>query len=211
MAEAAGRPVIGTQDIIYALEQTRPSSTNWKELRDFAFVNVKEPDMRDDDGGTKWRMPFLHKVPPFPVHVRRSEAPVSENVTEKRPEIPDHFPPFPPVHTYKRSDTKSKKRNRSENSSHSASKKSVQSVQKSLSRIEDAAERAQIEHVSETLGRDGVRFKADVSTQGEIPRMIEKTAHKKEISVNLNSVPPETIQNLSKEQRMLLGLGSDSL
>ena len=67
--------------LIFMYLHQRPSSTNWKELRDFAFVNVKEPDMRDDDGGTKWRMPFLHKVPPFPVHVRRSEAPVSENVT----------------------------------------------------------------------------------------------------------------------------------
>ena len=41
-AEIAGRSVPGTHDVLVALEMIAPESTNWRELRDFAFESTTQ-------------------------------------------------------------------------------------------------------------------------------------------------------------------------
>lgn len=121
----------------------RPKNTNWKELRSFAFEDVKNPTM---ESTKKWCQPFPFDVPPFPVlsdsaSGSKSALSVSDIASTKDPYIPSHLPPFPPAHTYKRS-TSSKKRNLEGESSDQPRKHSrtaaIKSAQNSLAIIEDS-------------------------------------------------------------------------
>ena len=53
------------------------------------------------DSSTIWCQPFPVAIPTFPAKRRRREIlqPVGENVPKH---MPQHLPPFPPAHTYKR-------------------------------------------------------------------------------------------------------------
>lgn len=125
--------------------------------------------------------------------------------------LPKHFPPLPPAHTYMQSDSAGKKRRR--DSSNKSGKdgdrisdraklaSSRRSVQKSLSRIEDAAERSAID------GSRHVVFKDTLSSSSapKIPKVAPKNA-KNDLTVNLNLVDQQVLEGLPRESRMLLGL-----
>ena len=86
------------------MNQSKPDS--WKNLRDFAFENVKNPSQ---ESNVRWSQPFPHAVPDFPERQKRRHE---EHISVDRvrgPHVPDFLPPYPPVHTYKRSIQSTKK------------------------------------------------------------------------------------------------------
>mmetsp|Transcript_980 Transcript_980/g.1637 ORF Transcript_980/g.1637 Transcript_980/m.1637 type:complete len:229 (-) Transcript_980:1263-1949(-) len=118
-AESAGRVHAGIQDVLPALEFTRPKNTNWTELSKFAFEDVKRPNLLS---ASKWCQPFPFEVPDFPIP-QSSDAAASGDTTIATSSddyddlgqpfsvicdayIPEHLPPYPPVHTYKRTTSK---------------------------------------------------------------------------------------------------------
>ncbi len=130
----------------------RPKNTNWKELRAFAFEDVKNPSQENT---SKWYQPFPFDVPPFPVATSVDAISSSSSLLgETGPRdlyIPDHLPAFPPAHTYRRSTTSSKKRSLHQTKDgsekerekepvvHKAPRKeSIKSAQSSLAAIEDS-------------------------------------------------------------------------
>lgn len=122
----------------------RPKNTNWKELRSFAFEDVKNPTM---DSTKKWCQPFPFDVPSFPVAAdstsgSKSALSVGDTTTTKDPYIPNHLPAFPPAHTYKRSSSKKRSSDGGAGSSEQPKKQSrsaaIKSAQSSLAIIEDS-------------------------------------------------------------------------
>ena len=128
--------------------------------------------------------------------------------------LPKHFPPLPPAHTYMQSESAVKTRrwdnsnggrkveNRSSDRAKLAS--SRRSVQKSLSRIEDAAERSAIDRNQHLIFKDA----QSSSSAPKIPKVAPKNA-KNDLTVNLNLVDQQVLDALPKESRMLLGLESN--
>ena len=186
-------------------------------MRDFAFIDVKDPE-KQDEAGTTWNQPFLHEIKPFPIHVTRTDT---ANVTIEDPSLQEpirpgfpKFAPFPPIHTYKQTENNQnpKKRNRDSSENASSSKQrhasSVKSIQKSLSRIEDAIE------------EEALKKRKDISILSDpvIQRIMEesKTGHPRMLDVpfsagkpdkfDINKVPPEKIQSLTREQKLLCGI-----
>ena len=189
--------------------------TDWRELRDFAFVDVKDPEKADEDG-TKWNQPFLHEIKPFPVHRTRSDTksniPIEDpNLREKiRPGFPE-FAPFPPIHTYKQTDNNTKKRIRGSSDNDSSSKlrhaSSIKSVQKSLSRIEDAAEAEHLKRRKGTSILANEEVQRIMKKQEEIPRMLDHPSSKGggvPDTFKVKSI--DKIQNLTHEQKLLNGM-----
>uniref|UniRef100_A0A7S3HA90 Transcription initiation factor TFIID subunit 8 n=1 Tax=Spumella elongata TaxID=89044 RepID=A0A7S3HA90_9STRA len=156
-AEISGRVHAGIQDLIPVLESTRPKNTNWKELRAFAFEDVKNPTQENT---TKWYQPFPFDVPSFPVATSVDAISSSSLLGESGAKdlyIPDHLPAFPPAHTYRRSTASSKKRNvhqtkdnsekdrEKEQGTHKVPRReSIKSAQSSLTAIEDSIDSAPI-------------------------------------------------------------------
>ncbi len=76
----------------------------WKECRDFAFGNVKDPV-----NTPKWSLPFPHTVPSYPAKPKRKR---DRSIVKKQApnlNIPTHLPAFPPAYTYSQSRGKEKK------------------------------------------------------------------------------------------------------
>lgn len=142
-AELSGRPHAGIQDVIPMLESTvrvtlhvthirndvpfllglqRPKHVSWKELRTFAFEDVKNPTKESDK---TWCQPFPFDVPNFPVASGREAASSSfsldPSAASRDPYIPSHLPAFPPAHTLKRSSGGPKKRSADASKSGSSS------------------------------------------------------------------------------------------
>jgi hypothetical protein len=120
-------------------------------------------------------------------------------------EMPKHFPPFPPEHTFKRSDADGRKRQREDSGNgrdQSTLVSSRKSVRKSLSRIEEAAER------SSMIGSRLAHEQALSSAAKRIPKLAIEGA-RQHSTINLNHVAPDTLDSLPKESQMLLGLGSE--
>lgn len=157
-AETAGRPYAGIQDLIPCLEFGRPKSTQWKQLRDFAFEDVKNPTA---DNSTKWCQPFPTDISNFPVDMSGSTGMAEADMKSlndgsriRDPFIPSHLPAYPPLHTYKHTRSAAGKKrsigslssssnnNASNASSDNKEKKRAgsSSAQKSLSLIEDSVD-----------------------------------------------------------------------
>jgi hypothetical protein len=97
-----------------------------------------------------WHQPFPFVVPSFPVQqvLRRDDA--SASIGEKivrGAHVPDHLPPYPPQHTYKRSAASSsagRKRaaalSAQEKERQRIKREATSSISKSLSKIEDCAD-----------------------------------------------------------------------
>ena len=143
-AETAGRSIPGTHDVLVALEMITPESTNWRELRDFAFESTSSPrpgstsssndNITSNSNTITPRLvnPFPLSVPSFPSNRRHGGlVPESSTVSgglglinsnrgERGDHIPEYLPLFPPDHTYIRSEPASKRRKL-------ASKKALQS------------------------------------------------------------------------------------
>lgn len=130
----------------------RPKNTNWKEIRAFAFEDVKNPTL---ESTTKWCQPFPFEVQKFPV-VSSSRDTINSNISLdptgniRDPYIPSHLPHFPPAHTYKKS-SNSKKRSsklKEENNNSTSDEinqankiqktSAIKSAQNSLATIEDS-------------------------------------------------------------------------
>lgn len=131
--------------MLHSIHQ-RPKHTNWKELRAFAFEDVKNPTLENT---SKWYQPFPFDVPDFPVATPQDATTANNSLVgdggAKDPYIPDHLPAFPPAHTYKRSTSSSKKRSGAQAASEKepAARKaprleSIKSAQSSLAAIEDS-------------------------------------------------------------------------
>ena len=113
----------------------------YKQLRDFAFEDVKNPNVTSK---TKWCEPFPFIIPSFPVRQRIKLETKSIDVNHSSEQyIPDHLPPFPPRHTYsrtlkKRSSTVMDENNKSDPISRKKRILAINSIQESLSKIEEA-------------------------------------------------------------------------
>ena len=162
------------------------------------------------DASTKWSQPFLGSVTKFPT---RAPKTATASLTQQQGEenvassaLPKHFPPLPPAHTYMRPEAMSKKRQRDPSGGDGADRaklaSSRRSVQKSLSRIEDAAERSAVDGGRAASTRDGQLSGA----APKIPKLAPKSA-RNDLTVNLN---PQVVETLPKESRMLLGLENNA-
>ena len=180
-------------------------------------MDVKEPGLQDDEG-TKWYQPFPHEIKAFPVHATRSQTgtgtvPIEDpTLFEKiRPGFPE-FAPFPPMHTYKKTDSNSRKRGRGSSdsvSSKSRQASSVKSIQKSLSRIEDAVEAEQLKRRRGTsiLADDEVKNIIEKSKTEPAARMIDVPGGGGKMSTfDINKVSQEKIQSLTYAQKLLSGI-----
>ena len=135
--------------IILCDKHQRPKHTNWKELRSFAFEDVKNPTM---ESTTKWCQPFPFDVPNFPLQSSGGPSTSSQVTLDptgniRDPYIPEHLPPFPPAHTFKRSASSRKRaaqqQLQGEERDNGVSRKSrrsstIKSAQGSLAAIEDS-------------------------------------------------------------------------
>ena len=150
ISEISGRVQPGIQDVLSALsDPAKPDS--WDKLRDFAFENVKDPTLASE---TKWCQPFPHEVPDFPERQKRrhDERLYSHEIRIKAAHVPDFLPPYPPLHTYKRTVPSGKKRVHSSTVSDGGIEEdpsirakrvaAVKSVEESLTRIESSADGA---------------------------------------------------------------------
>jgi Transcription factor TFIID complex subunit 8 C-term len=110
---------------------------------------VKDPTKESD---TRWSQPFPHDVPDFPEAQRRrqDEKVVVHDTRVKAPQAPGFLPPYPPLHTYKRTIAGSKKRmlqsatEEDESAQRLKRLASVKSVEESLVKIETAADAAPV-------------------------------------------------------------------
>jgi len=89
-----------------------------------------------------WHQPFPHHVPDFPVRRKlKPEIRLPDELATRGRGVPAHLPPYPPVHTYKRSHGGSKKRGAAAAAaSQTVSKAARSTLGKSLSLIEDASD-----------------------------------------------------------------------
>ena len=69
-------------------------------MRDFAFENVKNPTQ---ESNVRWSQPFPHTVPDFPERQKRRHEEHISSDRVRGSHVPEFLPPYPPVHTYKRS------------------------------------------------------------------------------------------------------------
>ena len=127
----------------------RPYHFGWKDLKDFAFDDVKKPNLVSS---AIWNQPFPYEIPPFPILSRASNAKddrLLKEPTTRDPFVPNHLPVYPPLHTYKRLQQVSKKRTVGESSleestsaGHTKKKKgsNSKSALHSLTLIEDSVD-----------------------------------------------------------------------
>lgn len=120
--------------------KSKPDS--WKNLRDFAFENVKNPTQ---ESNVRWSQPFPHTVPDFPERQKRRH---DEHISSDRirgPHVPSFLPPYPPLHTYKRSIQSVKKVSvKVEDEDPSQRKKrlaNIKGLEESLVKIENSADK----------------------------------------------------------------------
>ncbi|KAJ1426902.1 hypothetical protein B484DRAFT_450495 [Ochromonadaceae sp. CCMP2298] len=144
LAEVSGRVHAGIQDVLLVLDSTKPKGTNWKELRDFAFEDVKQPTL---EGTSKWSQPFPFEVPSFPVSrpyyavaEEDADALTGAESSTRDAFVPAHLPAYPPAHTYKRSLSKKRapKNDAASESNRKAQRTAVRSAQQSLEMIENS-------------------------------------------------------------------------
>lgn len=129
----------------------RPKGTSWKDLRSFAFEDVKNPTM---ESTTKWCQPFPFDVSNFPMQSAQSSRHTTTTLdpasNAKDPYIPSHLPAFPPAHTYKKTSGSKKRSSKAQAASADEPEEdeagparkakrstTIKSAQKSLSAIED--------------------------------------------------------------------------
>ena len=145
-SEISSRAQPGIHDILSVLsDPSKPDS--WDKLRDFAFENVKEPTVASS---TRWNQPFPHDVPDFPERQKRrhDERSFTHENRIKASHVPEFLPPYPPLHTYKRTVPSGKKRvqsnvgNEVDNEAAQRAKRqaTIKSVEESLLKIESSAD-----------------------------------------------------------------------
>ena len=120
--------------------KSKPDS--WRSLRDFAFENVKNPTQ---ESNVRWSQPFPHTVPDFPERQKRRH---DEHISGDRirgSHVPSFLPPYPPIHTYKRSIQSIKKVSvKAEDEDPAQRKKriaNIKSLEESLVKIESSVDR----------------------------------------------------------------------
>lgn len=138
VAEASGRAIPGIQDVLYNAQKFNlrtNSKIRWEELSDFAVPS--DPQVQG------WNHPFPHQISNFPIR----QSAISDRVSLNEPGatrgdyIPQHLPPFPPAHTYKRTQS-SKKRSLNPTDENQRQKRAVtgKHLQASLAKIENEAD-----------------------------------------------------------------------
>lgn len=142
---------------------------------------------------TVWCQPFPVAIPNFPYKRRRRETlqPVGESVPDH---MPKHLPPFPPAHTYKRTQPPRKvKKAAAAPTSHMAASKSVQEslailegVGSSRKRSRDDTNGSKKEHTTAITDESN-------TAAVEAPSQI----------LNTNSGP---VKSLPREEKILLGV-----
>ena len=154
-------------------------------MREFA---LSDEAAEGDD--SVWRQPFPVLIPPFPTRRRRRE--VIQAVGDPVPShFPQHLPPYPPSHTYKKS--KAIKRKLESNKATENAMISSKSVQESLAVLEGSGKKRK--HAAMLTDNTRAISVAAESGLEEAPK----------IFVNPNS---EEMKVLTKEQKMLLGVMS---
>ena len=144
-SEISSRAQPGIHDILSVLsDPSKPDA--WDKLRDFAFENVKEPTL----SSTRWNQPFPHEVPDFPERQKRrhDERSFTHENRIKAAHVPEFLPPYPPLHTYKRTVPSGKKRVQSnvvseidsEAVQRAKRQATIKSVEESLLKIESSAD-----------------------------------------------------------------------
>lgn len=168
-------------------------NTTWKELRDFALIDG-ETVGDDMASSTVWCQPFPIEVPNFPAKRRRREnlQPVGEAVPEH---MPKHLPPFPPAHTYKRTQPPRKvKKAAVASSSHMAASRSVQESLAILEGVSTSRNRNRIDD-QEVASNN----KASIITDETNTVSLESTTR----ILNPSTGP---VRSLPREEKILLGV-----
>ena len=110
-------------------------------MRDFAFENVKDPKQESDK---HWSQPFPYEVPDFPERQKRryEEPVVVHSARHKAPHAPSFLPPYPPIHTFKKTIPGTKKRShrieKDDETQRAKRQNVVKSVENSLVKIESS-------------------------------------------------------------------------
>lgn len=129
LCEAGGRVVPGVQDLLPTLVP------DWRGLSSFAFEDLKNPTT-----SKRYSEPFPFTVTPFPVPPSDTTHKPSVLIGEQTrgAHIPPHLPMYPPMHTYKIVESKSKKRKIEVDSVAETKRKAAESkrIQSSLSKLE---------------------------------------------------------------------------
>lgn len=114
-------------------------------MGNFAFDDLKNPGVVS---GAKWNQPFPYEVPPFPISnsLQSKVERLANEIVTKDSYVPDHLPPYPPSHTYKRAQVMSKKRATESNEKSPRYKvrkiSNLQSIHQSLAVIEETVDSA---------------------------------------------------------------------
>ena len=148
----------------------------------------------DLDSSTVWCQPFPVAIPSFPAKRRRREIlqPVGESVPEH---MPQHLPPFPPAHTYKRTQPARKvKKAATSSSSHIEASKSVQESLAILEGVGSSRKRGRSE-----ISAAGAKPKLSTVTDESNPSAIEAPQR----ILNTGAGP---VQSLPREEKILLGV-----
>lgn len=146
------------------------------------------------NSSTVWCQPFPVAIPSFPAKRRRREnlQPVGENVPEY---MPKHLPPFPPAHTYKRTQPprKVKKTAIASSSQMAASKR----VQDSLAILEGVGS-------SRKRGRGDETAAYSKEKMGSITD--ESNSAAAESQTRILNPGTESVRSLPREEKILLGV-----
>ncbi len=167
-------------------------------MKHFAFGDKNNKDK-------KWNVPFHCEVPEFPIPSSNNNL---SEIGKNEDNIPSHLPAFPPEHLYKRTLSDVNKRSKNDNTTTEESNKrqkrssvtATAAIQQSLTKIEDA----ELPHI--VINEKESTAKEEI----EIKPLIVSHYREPDDNFNINLVSKETIRELTKEQKMLLGMNEDS-
>jgi hypothetical protein len=203
VAETGGRAKLGVQDVVVALNKLVPEATSWRELRDFGFESVQNPGEAKDTLVPRWVQPFPSSVTEFPVNKRDvTMVPEYDGKCVRGANVPNHLPPFPPEHTYKRTENKKKRSLASAEAQQMKRVADNRSMAQAIARIESHSVQTVVAQTQAQETTATTSFSSDVS----LNTLDEATAlGKKGIEMDI-----PTVTHISKLSRKDLGELSDA-